>query len=83
MGIKIELSYLQPFINGAKAVEVNGSTVGECLEHLVDKFPKLKLFDKDGKSDRCGRAFYITYVCWGMRRCFLTASGQRLSGIQA
>jgi len=31
--------------------EVNGSTIGECLDDLVMQFPKIKpvLFDKDGE----------------------------------
>jgi molybdopterin converting factor small subunit len=37
--------------NGLDVVDVDGATVGECLEHLVTKFPDLsgKLFDKKGK----------------------------------
>ncbi|MFC2004045.1 MoaD/ThiS family protein [Chloroflexota bacterium] len=52
MSIKIQIpSYLQPFINNTEAIEVNGSTVGECLNHLVEQFPDIndKLFDKSGK----------------------------------
>jgi len=52
MSIKIKLSsYLQRFTNHTEAVEVNASTVGECLKHLVEQFPLLKerLFDKQGK----------------------------------
>ncbi len=49
MSIRIKLSYLQPHINRAKVVEVNGSTVGECLEHLRDKLPKAEILDKDGR----------------------------------
>ncbi len=34
-----------------EVVEVNGSTVGECLSHLVKQFPSMKkqLFSKNGK----------------------------------
>ena len=52
MNIKINIpSYLQPFINNMEVVEVNGSTVGECLNHLVKQFPRIKkqLFSKNGK----------------------------------
>ena len=52
MGIvKINIpSYMQPFTNGMEVVEVSGSTVGKCLNHLVKQFPGIKgqLFSKDG-----------------------------------
>ncbi|MBN1687404.1 MAG: MoaD/ThiS family protein [Spirochaetales bacterium] len=42
---------LTAFTNKSKQVNVEGSTVGECLEHLVRQFPEMKpdLFNKDGK----------------------------------
>ncbi len=51
MSIKIDIpSYLQPFTNNMAVVEVNGSTFGGCLDHLVKQFPDIekKLFDKNG-----------------------------------
>ena len=48
--IKINIpSYIQSFTNNMELVEVNGSTVGECLNHLVKQFPGIKeqLFSKD------------------------------------
>ncbi len=40
MSIKIDIpSHLQPFTNNLAVVEVSGSTVGECLNHLVKQFP--------------------------------------------
>ena len=51
MGIKINIpSYMQSFTNNMRVVEVNGSTVGECLNHLVKQFPVMKkqLFGKKG-----------------------------------
>ena len=40
MSIKIQIpSYLQPFTDNIEVIEVNGSTVGECLNHLVAQFP--------------------------------------------
>ena len=52
MSIKIIIpSYLQSLTNGIEVVEVNGSTVGECLKHLVKQFPGSEgmLFGKNGK----------------------------------
>ena len=39
------------FTNGLEVVEVNGSTVGECLNHLVRQFPGIKkeIFNENGK----------------------------------
>ncbi len=51
MSIKISIpSYMQSFTNNMKVVEVNGSTVGVCLNHLVKQFPGMKkqLFSKNG-----------------------------------
>lgn len=41
---------MQHLTNNGDVVEVNGSTVGECLNQLVEQFPAAKeeLFDKDG-----------------------------------
>ncbi|MBI4180724.1 MAG: MoaD/ThiS family protein [Chloroflexi bacterium] len=52
MSIKIEIpSYWLPLTNNLAVVEVSGSTVGECLNHLVEQFSGIAkmLFDKDGK----------------------------------
>jgi len=52
MSIKINIaSYLKPLANNLEVVEVNGSTVGECLNHLVKQFPRMEkmLFDKNGE----------------------------------
>ncbi len=49
--IKINIPlYMQSFTNNMKVVEVHGSTVGECLNHLVKQFPGIKkqLFSKKG-----------------------------------
>ena len=49
MSIKINIPlYMQSFINNMEVVEVSGSTVGECLNHLVKQFPGIKkrLFSK-------------------------------------
>ncbi len=51
MSLKVKFpSYWQFFTDGIEMAEVNGSTVGECLEHLVEQFPPLKkrLFDRQG-----------------------------------
>ena len=52
MSIKINLSpRFFPHTNNQQVAEVSGSTVGQCLEHLVEQFPGIKqwLFDKNGK----------------------------------
>ena len=52
MNVKINISpTLYHFTNGLEVVQVDGSTVGQCLEELVVKFPGIKqgLFDKHGK----------------------------------
>ena len=51
MSIKISIpSYMKSFTNNTEVVEVNGSTVGECLNRLVKQFPQMKkqLFSKTG-----------------------------------
>ena len=51
MSIKIKVSLdLRRLINHTEVVEVNGSTVGECLKHLVEQFPLFgdRLFSKQG-----------------------------------
>ncbi len=42
---------LHSFTGGQDIVPVEGSTVGQCLEQLVARFPAIKerLFDRDGK----------------------------------
>lgn len=52
MSIKIDIpSYLQPYTNNMEVVEVNGNTVGECLDQLVKHFPSIDkmLFSESGK----------------------------------
>ena len=52
MSIKIDIpSYLQPYTNDTEVVELNAGTVGECLNHLTEKFPGIEkmLFAKNGK----------------------------------
>ena len=43
MGIHVYLlPYLSRFTGGLKVVEVRGKTVGECLEDLVRRYPRLE-----------------------------------------
>ncbi len=43
MSIKIGVSpSLQSLTNNMAVVEVNGSTIGECLAHLINMFPGIK-----------------------------------------
>ena len=51
MSIRLAIpTYLQPFTNNLEVVEVDGRTVGECLEHLVTQFSGMeeKLFTRSG-----------------------------------
>ena len=53
MSVKIELyPFLYQYIeNSPQTAQVDGKTVGECLEQLISRYPQLrtKLFDKKGK----------------------------------
>lgn len=52
MSVKIKVSQvLRQFTKNRDTVEVNGGTVGECLDDLIRQFPDTKkwLFDKDGR----------------------------------
>ena len=52
MGVKIHLhNRHRSFADGSETVEVNGGTVGECLNSLVKRYPGLhqELFDGKGK----------------------------------
>ena len=42
---------LMSFTNDKKEIAVDGGTIGECLENLIEKFPALKpdLFNKNGR----------------------------------
>lgn len=51
MSVKINLHpILSNLVNSDDVVEVNGRTVGQCLDQLVTRFPELKewIFNKDG-----------------------------------
>ena len=52
MSIKVNIHpVLQQFSNGQGVAEVNGNTVGQCLNDLVKQFPGIEkgLFGKDDK----------------------------------
>ena len=53
MSVKLNLVYphLQKLTDNQDIVEVNGSTLGQCLSDLVRQFPGIQkaMFDKDGK----------------------------------
>ena len=52
MGVKVKIHMThRRFTNGLDVVEVEGNTVGDCLEHLVEQYPGMRegLFDKKGK----------------------------------
>ena len=61
MSITVNISTsLQAYTNTTKTVETEGSTVSECLNHLVEEFPALKerFFDTNGNLFR----YYRIYV---------------------
>ncbi len=52
MGIKLHIHKThRQFTNGSEFVEVEGNTIGGCLDHLIMKYPDMRevLFDKKGK----------------------------------
>ncbi len=52
MGAKINIHRTHRHLtNGLDVVEVEGSTVGDCLNHLFEQFPGMKeaVFDKQGR----------------------------------
>ena len=52
MSIKVNIHpNFRHFTNDQDVAEVNGSSVGQCLDHLVKQFPGIEkgLFDKQGK----------------------------------
>ncbi len=52
MSIKLNIHKThRQFTNGLDVVEVEGNTVGHCLDNLVGQFPGMEkaLFDKKGK----------------------------------
>jgi molybdopterin converting factor small subunit len=55
MSIEVKISpVFSRYVNNQPTAEVKGSTVGECLNHLVKQFPGLKraLFDRKGELNR-------------------------------
>jgi molybdopterin converting factor small subunit len=51
MSVRVNIRpFLTHFTKGQTVVEVEGNTVGQCLDELVKQFPKTKkvLFNKDG-----------------------------------
>ncbi len=50
MSIKVHSGpLLSRYTDSQEMIEVDGETVGECLNNLAERFPKLELFDKNGK----------------------------------
>ena len=52
MGIKIHIHKThRQYTNGQDSVDVEGNTVGHCLDDLVHQFPAMRdgLFEKNGK----------------------------------
>ena len=53
MSVTVNVSryFFRGWTNEWVVAEVNGNTVGQCLEHLVNQFPAIKkeIFDEEGK----------------------------------
>ncbi|MCX5880220.1 MAG: MoaD/ThiS family protein [Deltaproteobacteria bacterium] len=52
MAVKVHLHLtLRQFTNGQEIIDVDGTTVGECLKNVVKKYPGMEssLFGKNGK----------------------------------
>ena len=52
MAVKVHLHLtLRQFTNGQEIIDVEGTTVGECLKDVVKKYPGMEssLFGKNGK----------------------------------
>ena len=52
VSVKINVHYFLPSLtNDQDVVPVKGSTVGQCLEQLASRFPKVRewVYEKDGK----------------------------------
>ena len=52
MSMKFKLDpVLSHYINNQQTVEVNGNTVGECLDNLANQYPELKtvMYTEDGE----------------------------------
>ena len=53
MSVKVKIFYphLKQYTDNQEVVEVNGSTVGECLTDLVKQFPGIEkgIFDEHGQ----------------------------------
>ncbi len=53
MSVKVSLHKThRRFTGGLEIVEVQGETVGDCLDHLADKYPGIgdELFEKKGNE---------------------------------
>ncbi len=52
MGVKVNIlsPSLRQFTENQQVVQIDGNTVGECLDHLVRRFPGIekRLFDRHG-----------------------------------
>ena len=52
MSIELKISpFFHQYTDNKEAAQVNGKTVGECVNDLIRQFPRLKnvIFDKTGK----------------------------------
>ncbi len=55
MAIEITMSpSMQSLIGNIKSVQVEGKTVADCLEHLIEKYPQLaaEIFPSDRKLNK-------------------------------